>query len=48
MIFRDIEGVEELFAEPWSFRKAYQAAMEAFCTEVRERANTAESTTSAF
>ena len=31
-IFRDIEGTEELFAEPWAFRKAYQKAMETFST----------------
>jgi uncharacterized protein (DUF58 family) len=37
VIFRDIEGSEELFAEPWAFRKAYQEAVEQFCGEVRER-----------
>ncbi|MBX3442208.1 MAG: DUF58 domain-containing protein [Planctomyces sp.] len=37
VIFRDIEGSEELFAEPWSFRTAYQQAIEQFCGEVRER-----------
>ena len=26
-MFRDIEGDEELFAEPWAFRRAYQEAM---------------------
>jgi uncharacterized protein (DUF58 family) len=37
VIFRDIEGDEELFAEPWSFRSAYQNAMQTFIEEVRER-----------
>jgi len=37
VIFKDIEGSEELFAEPWSFRSAYQKAMTTFCDEVRER-----------
>ncbi len=37
VIFRDIEGNEELFAEPWSFRTAYQDAMTTFINEVRER-----------
>jgi hypothetical protein len=29
-IFRDIEGDEELFAEPWAFRRSYQNAMSDF------------------
>ncbi|MHC5542797.1 DUF58 domain-containing protein [Singulisphaera rosea] len=29
-IFRDIEGDEELFAEPWAFRRSYQQAMTDF------------------
>jgi hypothetical protein len=29
-IFRDIEGDEELFAEPWAFRRSYQKAMSDF------------------
>ncbi|WP_422922963.1 DUF58 domain-containing protein [Singulisphaera sp. PoT] len=29
-IFQDIEGDEELFAEPWAFRKSYQQAMKDF------------------
>jgi uncharacterized protein (DUF58 family) len=37
VIFKDIEGNEELFAEPWSFKSAYQKAIETFCEEVRER-----------
>lgn len=37
VIFRDMEGNEELFAEPWAFREAYQAAMQAFIEEVRTR-----------
>lgn len=34
--FRDIEGTEQFFAEPWSFRKAYCAAMQQFVAEVTE------------
>jgi uncharacterized protein (DUF58 family) len=34
-LFRDIEGTEELYAEPWGFRKAYQAAMQTFLAEIR-------------
>lgn len=37
VIFRDIEGSEQVFAEPWAFRKAYRRAMEAFIDEVRKR-----------
>jgi len=40
VLFRDIEGgpgAEQLFAEPWAFRKAYKAAMEQFIAEVRAR-----------
>ena len=40
VLFRDIEGgpaAEELFAEPWAFRKAYKQAMETFIGEVRGR-----------
>jgi uncharacterized protein (DUF58 family) len=37
VLFRDIEGSEELFAEPWAFRKAYKAAMERFIDEVGQR-----------
>ena len=32
-IFRDIEGEEELFAEPWAFRRSYQKAMKEFLEE---------------
>jgi uncharacterized protein (DUF58 family) len=35
VLFRDIEGNEELFAEPWAFRKAYVAAMQTFLDETR-------------
>jgi len=35
-IFRDIEGEEELFAEPWAFRRSYQRAMEEFLDGVRQ------------
>jgi uncharacterized protein (DUF58 family) len=28
VLFKDIEGTEQLFAEPWAFRKAYKQAME--------------------
>jgi uncharacterized protein (DUF58 family) len=34
-IFRDIEGDEELFAEPWAFRRSYQNAMKQFLDGVR-------------
>jgi len=34
-IFRDIEGEEELFAEPWAFRRAYQRAMQDFLDGVQ-------------
>jgi uncharacterized protein (DUF58 family) len=37
VLFKDIEGSEELFAEPWAFRKAYQEAMERFINEVGQR-----------
>ncbi len=35
VLFHDIEGSEELFAEPWAFRKAYRATMDEFIAEVR-------------
>jgi len=35
--FRDIEGDEEIFAEPWAFRKAYREAMQTFLDDVRGR-----------
>ena len=44
VLFRDIEGgptAEELFAEPWAFRKAYKVAMEQFIADVRGRCSTA-------
>jgi uncharacterized protein (DUF58 family) len=34
-VFRDIEGDEELFAEPGGFRRDYQGAMRTFLEEVR-------------
>ncbi len=34
-VFRDIEGDEELFAEPWAFRRSYQNAMKEFLEGVR-------------
>jgi len=34
-IFHDIEGEEELFAEPWAFRRSYQKAMQDFLDGVR-------------
>ena len=39
VLFKDIEGNEELFAEPWAFRKAYKNAMEQFVREVAARCN---------
>jgi uncharacterized protein (DUF58 family) len=39
-IFHDIEGTDELFAEPWAFRKSYQKAMADFlATVARECGN---------
>jgi uncharacterized protein (DUF58 family) len=35
VMFRDIEGNEELLAEPWAFRKSYQSAMRQFLDEVK-------------
>ena len=35
-IFHDIEGEEELFAEPWAFRKSYQNAMQEFLDGVEQ------------
>jgi uncharacterized protein (DUF58 family) len=37
VIFRDIEGEEEVFAEPRAFRKAYRAAMQQFVNDVERR-----------
>src|SRR5215213_920961 len=37
VLFKDIEGDEQVFAEPWAFRKAYQEAMEQFVEEVGRR-----------
>jgi len=37
VLFRDIEGTEEFFAEPWAFRKAYCAAMQQFVADVKDR-----------
>jgi uncharacterized protein (DUF58 family) len=34
VLFKDIEGTEQHFVEPWAFRKAYCAAMQDFVTEV--------------
>jgi uncharacterized protein (DUF58 family) len=34
-VFHDIEGEEELFAEPWAFRRSYQQAMAEFLEGVR-------------
>ncbi len=36
-IFHDIEGDEELFAEPWAFRQSYQQAMHEFLDGVAQR-----------
>ncbi len=35
IVFRDIEGDEELFAEPWAFRRSYRRAIEDFLDEVK-------------
>ena len=34
-VFRDIEGDEELYAEPGAFRKAYQGAMTGFLDDIK-------------
>jgi uncharacterized protein (DUF58 family) len=34
-IFHDIEGDEEIFAEPWAFRRSYQNAIQEFLDTVR-------------
>lgn len=36
VLFRDIEGSEELYAEPWAFRRAYGAAIQQFISGVRD------------
>jgi uncharacterized protein (DUF58 family) len=36
VLFKDIEGTEELFGEPWAFRNAYRAAMRQFVDGVHE------------
>jgi uncharacterized protein (DUF58 family) len=40
VLFKDIEGNEELQAEPWAFRKAYRRAMETFVADVSRRCRT--------
>jgi uncharacterized protein (DUF58 family) len=37
VLFKDIEGSEEIFAEPWAFRRLYKQAMENFIGEVGRR-----------
>ncbi|HVJ80218.1 MAG TPA: DUF58 domain-containing protein [Planctomycetia bacterium] len=37
VVFRDMEGTEELFAEPWAFRKHYKEVMQQFITDVKDR-----------
>jgi uncharacterized protein (DUF58 family) len=39
-IFHDIEGDEEVFAEPWAFRKSYQQAMRDFLDQVTSECRT--------
>lgn len=34
VLFKDIEGTEQHFVEPWAFRKAYCAAMQQFVSEL--------------
>jgi hypothetical protein len=34
-VFKDIEGDEEVFAEPGGFRRAYQGAMREFLDDIR-------------
>lgn len=35
VIFQDMEGTEEIYAEPWAFRQAYQQAVEEFRERMR-------------
>lgn len=37
IIFKDIEGSEEIFGEPWAFRKAYKQAMQDFVGQLQSR-----------
>ena len=37
VLFRDIEGSEQIFAEPWAFRQAYRRAMDDFILDVGNR-----------
>lgn len=37
VMFRDLEGDDEVFAEPWFFQRAYRTAMKEFCTKVESR-----------
>lgn len=37
VLFKDIEGTDQLFAEPWAFRKQYKAAMQDFTNDVARR-----------
>jgi uncharacterized protein (DUF58 family) len=37
ILFRDLEGAEEVMADPWAFRKGYRTAMDRFIDEVRRR-----------
>jgi uncharacterized protein (DUF58 family) len=41
VLFRDIEGTEEFFSEPWAFRKAYRQAMVDFIADVGSRCRSA-------
>jgi len=41
VIFRDLEGTDEIFAEPKFFKQAYQRAISAFCTDVAQRCQSA-------
>lgn len=41
VLFRDIEGTEEIFAEPWAFRQAYRRAMDDFILDVGNRCRSA-------
>lgn len=37
VIFKDIEGDDELYAEPWAFRKAYSEAMQQYRDDIKAR-----------
>ncbi|MEM7394100.1 MAG: DUF58 domain-containing protein, partial [Verrucomicrobiota bacterium] len=37
VVFEDIEGEEEIHADPWAFRKDYRRAVEDFIAQVKDQ-----------